>query len=226
MTTSRTYGEACPIAHAMDIVGDRWALLVVRELRLGPRRFSDLQASLPKAGPNMLTQRLRDLERSGVVAKRSLPPPAGSTIYELTPWGSEIEPVFRALARWGVRAPVPPDGTRLSPDSVMLGLRTFFTERHDPAWSATYHISLGRESYRLTVTEGRLTELTRGRVDAPADGAPAATVTCQDHMTMHALIEGREDLPELTDRGELTVAGDLAAVRRLVAAVSKPRRTS
>lgn len=212
MTITRTYGEACPIAHGMDMIGDRWAMLVVRELRLGPRRFSDLQVNLPNAGPNMLAQRLRDLERVGVVARRTLPPPAGAKIYELTEWGSELEPVFRALARWAIRAPVPPQGERLSPDSVMLGIRTFFTDHDDSPWSATYAVHLGRESYRLSVVDGRLEELTRRPDDNPVD----ATIACTNQMTLHALATGRATLRDLIDREELTISGSIAAARRLV----------
>ena len=126
MAGKREYGEACPVAHSLDIVGDRWALLVVRELRLGPKRFSDLQASLPRAGPNVLAARLRELTETGVLVRRRLPPPAGSPVYQLTEWGAELEPVFEALARWGMRSPVVKREGRLSADSVMLAVRSFF----------------------------------------------------------------------------------------------------
>src|SRR6187455_2871344 len=105
---TRTYDDGCGIAHALDLIGERWALLVVRELLLGPRRFTDLRAGLPAASPNVLSQRLDELEEVGVLEKRTLPPPAGSTVYELTAWGRELEPVILALARWGSRAtPLP-----------------------------------------------------------------------------------------------------------------------
>src|SRR6478609_8848130 len=87
MPTSRTYGDGCGIAHAMDLVGERWGLLVVRELLLGPKRFTDLRAGLPNASPNVLSQRLRELEGAGLVRRRKLPPPAASWVYELTEWG-------------------------------------------------------------------------------------------------------------------------------------------
>lgn len=221
MTSIRTYGEACPVARSLDMVGDRWALLVVRELRLGPKRFGDLQASLPNAGPNMLARRLRDLERFGVLTRRKLPPPAGSTVYELTEWGSELEPVFRALARWGARAPVPPAGERLSPDSVMLGIRTFFAAQPGATWSADYDIQLGRERYRVRVAGGQLTELSRTPEAGPADAA----LVCADHMTMHALANGHASLPELVERGEATINGDAEAVERLVDAIQRPQPT-
>src|SRR3954454_5974447 len=105
MSTSRTYGAACGIARALDILGERWALLVVRELLLGPKRFTDLRAGIPHASPNVLSQRLRDLEDAGVVQRGTLPPPAASRIYELTEWGRGLEDVILALCNLGVRSP-------------------------------------------------------------------------------------------------------------------------
>ena len=106
-TTKRTYGDRCGVARALDIVGERWALLVVRELLLGPKRFTDLRAGLPHVGPDILAQRLRELEASGVLRRGTLPPPAGSRIYELTERGQQLEPVVLALGRFGSVAPVP-----------------------------------------------------------------------------------------------------------------------
>jgi DNA-binding HxlR family transcriptional regulator len=97
----RSFGQYCGVARALDIVGERWALLVVRELVLGPKRFTDLAAGLPGIGTNVLTSRLKELEAGGVVKRRALPPPAGSTVYELTSYGRELEPVLLALGRWG-----------------------------------------------------------------------------------------------------------------------------
>src|ERR1700748_865987 len=99
MTVKRSYEDSCGIARALDVVGERWALLVVRELLLGPKRFTDLRAGLPRVGPDMLAARLRELEEAGVVGRRVLPPPAASKIYELTEWGAELAPVLLALGR-------------------------------------------------------------------------------------------------------------------------------
>ena len=108
MATTRTYGDGCAIARALDVVGERWALLVVRELLLGPKRFTDLRRGLPNASPNVLSERLRELEHAGVVRRRKLAPPAGSRVYELTDWGLELEPLVLSLGRWGARSPAPP----------------------------------------------------------------------------------------------------------------------
>ena len=110
MTTKRTYGDGCGIAHALDLVGERWALLVVRELLLGPKRFTDLRDGLPNASPNVLSQRLRELEQAEIVRRRKLPPPAATWVYELTDWGRELKPVAIALGTWALRSPIVPRG--------------------------------------------------------------------------------------------------------------------
>src|ERR1700709_43741 len=106
MPTRRTYGESCGVAHALDVVGERWAILIVRELLLGPKRFTELRDGLLHASPNLVTERLRELLAAGVVARRRLPPPAASWVYELTAWGRDLEPIVVALGSWGVRSPL------------------------------------------------------------------------------------------------------------------------
>ncbi len=105
---ARRYEQYCPMAHALDLVGDRWALLIVRELMHGPKRYTDLVDHLHGIGTNILAARLRDLEGNGVVARRTLPPPAASKIYELTDYGRELRPAMRELALWGARSLGPP----------------------------------------------------------------------------------------------------------------------
>src|SRR5215211_3756430 len=105
MARTRSIEDGCGIAHASDLLGQRWALLVVRELMIGPRRFTDLRAGIPDISPNVLGQRLKELEETGVLRRRTLPPPAASHVYELTDWGYELEPVLQALGRWGSRSP-------------------------------------------------------------------------------------------------------------------------
>src|SRR5690349_23072333 len=104
MATKRSYEDGCAAAHALDLIGERWALLVVRELVLGPKRFTDLRAGLPGISPNVLTQRLEELEAAAIVQRRKLPPPASAWVYELTDWGLELESVIMALGRWGARS--------------------------------------------------------------------------------------------------------------------------
>src|SRR3712207_2976452 len=130
MTKKRLFDDPCGIARALNAVGERWALLVVRELVFGPKRYSDLHRGLPQMSQNVLAQRLRELEADGLVRRRRLGPPAPASVYELTERGQELEPVLRALAHWGSRAPLPEDGAaELSVDALLFALRATF----DPA---------------------------------------------------------------------------------------------
>ena len=138
MGTKRSYDDGCAAAHALDLVGERWALLVVRELLLGPKRFTDLRAGLPGTSPNVLAQRLRELEGAGVVRRRKLPPPAASRIYELTEWGKDLEPVIISLGRWGVRSPSKPRDAELGVDYLILSFRTMFDARATGGFTASF----------------------------------------------------------------------------------------
>jgi DNA-binding HxlR family transcriptional regulator len=127
MPVQRGYRQACGIARGLDLVGERWALLIVRELLLGPKRFTDLRAGLPGASPNALTDRLHELTQAGVMHRRQLPPPAASWVYELTTWGRELEPVVLALGTWALGSPQASEHNFTSLDSVMLAIRTYYT---------------------------------------------------------------------------------------------------
>src|SRR2546430_1056217 len=126
--SKRSYDDGCAAAHALDLIGERWALLVVRELVLGPKRFTDLRAGLSGISPNVLTQRLEELEHAAILRRRKLTRPAAAWVYELTEWGMQLEPVVVALGRWAARSPFLPEGS-LSVDSLILSLRTMF-DRH------------------------------------------------------------------------------------------------
>src|SRR4249919_386059 len=123
----RRYDDACAAAHGMDLIGERWSMPLIRELLLGPRRFSDLKTSLNGISANVLTQRLEGLEAAGVLVRRRLPPPASVQVYELTPWGYEAAPIFQALGRWAVRSPNHDPTRPFSPVSLMLSLRTMLS---------------------------------------------------------------------------------------------------
>ena len=209
MATMRTYCDGCAAAHALDLIGERWALLVVRELLLGPKRFTDLRAGLPSVSPNVLAQRLRELERAGVVRRRKLPPPAASRVYELTDWGMELEPVIIRLGRWGARSPSRPRDAGLGVDSLILSFRTMFDPRAADGLNASYELRLGEESFRAEVAEGRF-EVARGgtvRPDAIIEADPA---------TLAALVyEGRE-LAEALSSGDIRIEGEREAVERFL----------
>ncbi|MCF2528992.1 winged helix-turn-helix transcriptional regulator [Yinghuangia soli] len=216
----RSYGQACPIAHALDIVGERWALLVVRELRLGPRRYADLQAALPGAGSSVLAQRLRDLEATGVLRRRTLPPPAAAKVYELTEWGAELEPVFDALRTWGMRSPVVPLTGEITADTVFLGLRAFFAATPETPWTASFRFVLERDVYRVDVVDGRLAGVVRGDTAA----APDVEVT-GDQRTLQAVLTHQVPLKKALAAGTVAVTGGAAGpghLERLVDAL--PRR--
>ena len=209
MSTSkgRTYDDGCAAAHALDLVGERWALLVVRELLLGPKRFTDLRAGLPGVSPNVLAERLRGLEAAGVVRRRKLPPPAASRVYELTDWGQELEPAILALGRWGARSPAKPRDAALGVDSLVLSLRTMFDGLAAAGLAASYEIGLGEDRFRAEVSEGRF-EIERGNAEGPD-----ATIET-DPATLTALVYGGRPLEEALRSGELKIEGDRRAVER------------
>jgi DNA-binding HxlR family transcriptional regulator len=205
----RSYGDLCGIARALDVIGERWALLVVRELILGPKRFTDLRAGLPNVAPDVLAQRLRELEQAGVLHRRTLAPPAGSRVYELTERGRALEPVLLELGRWGSLAPVPPGDPRLGIDSTMLALRTLFDAEAAGDLVATYELRMGDQVFRARVGGGEL-ELERGE-------APEADATISsDPMTLGGMLWQGYALADAERAGVAAVEGDRRAARRFL----------
>src|SRR6476659_8487273 len=123
----RRYEDACGLAHALDLVGERWAMLVLRELAYGPRRFSELKADLTGISANVLTQRLTELERRGLVRRTKLPPPASIQVYEATDWGLEVIPLIASLGRWAARSPWHDPTLQMSHVSVIMSLQTLIS---------------------------------------------------------------------------------------------------
>jgi DNA-binding HxlR family transcriptional regulator len=209
VATSRSYGDACGIARALDVVGERWALLVVRELLLGPQRFSDLRRALPLASSNLVADRLRELAARDVVRRRTLPPPAASRVYELTEWGRLLEPVVLALGTWGLQAPFPPGPTALSPASALIYLRG--VARPDPAAGAvSCRVELGETVWAVRAEGGRV------QVAAGEPAGPDAAVRT-DPRTLVALVDDPPGLDAAVASGAVDVTGDPAAVRTLLA---------
>jgi DNA-binding HxlR family transcriptional regulator len=205
----RTYCDGCAAAHALDLIGERWALLVVRELLLGPKRFTDLRASLPNMSPNVLAQRLRELERAGVARRRKLPPPAASRVYELTDWGMELEPVITQLGRWGARSPSRPRDAGLGVDSLILSFRTMFDPRAADGLRASYELRLGEDRFRAVVADGRF-EIGRG-------GAERSDATIEtDADTLAALVYDGRELAEAVRSGDVKIGDDESAVERFL----------
>jgi DNA-binding HxlR family transcriptional regulator len=219
MVTKRTYCDGCAAAHALDLVGERWALLVVRELLLGPKRFTDLRAGLPGVSPNVLAQRLRELERAGVVRRGKLPPPAASRIYELTDWGLELEPVIVRLGRWGARSPSKPRDAALGVDSLVLSFRTMFDPLAADGLTASYELRLGEDRFRAEVTDGRF-EIIRGGAERPE-----ATIET-DAATLAALVYDGRHLAEAVRSGDVKIEGDESAVERFLGLFPLPEPAS
>jgi DNA-binding HxlR family transcriptional regulator len=207
---SRSYGDACRFAHALDLVGERWALLIVRELLLGPKRFTDLRVGLPHASTNILSERLRELERNAIVRKRKLPPPAGSSVYELTEWGRELEPIVTKLGAWGARSPIAPEAREIGTDSIVLALGSLFDREAAADLDATYELRIDEERFRVALAGGEL-ELGRG-----AAAGPDASLTFPDAATMAALLSRQLDFEEALASGALQVEGGKQAAKRFL----------
>jgi DNA-binding HxlR family transcriptional regulator len=210
MATKRSYGEACRFAYALDVVGERWALLVVRELLLGPKRFTDLRAGLPHASSNILSERLRDLEHGGVIQRRKLPPPAASSVYELTEWGRELEPIVTKLGAWGARSPIPPDSQEIGPDSIVLALRSLFDPEAAADLSAVYGLRIGEDRFRVEVADGGV-ELSRGAAEDPT-----VSITTADAGTFAAILAGQLPLDDAIGSGAAEIEGSKQAAKRFL----------
>jgi DNA-binding HxlR family transcriptional regulator len=172
----RRYDDACAAAHGMDLIGERWSMPLIRELLLGPRRFSDLKTSLNGISANVLTQRLEGLEAAGVLVRRKLPPPASVQVYELTPWGYESAPIFQALGRWAVRSPRHDPTRPFSPVSLMLSLRTMMNAAAAGDLEAKIQLDMEGEQF-FWIREGGEVRIGRGAIDAPdlvLRGSPSA----------------------------------------------------
>jgi DNA-binding HxlR family transcriptional regulator len=203
MAARRTYGDRCGIARALDLVGERWALLVVRELLLGPKRFSDLREGLPNISPDVLSQRLRELEDAGVVRRAKLPPPAASRVYELTDRGRELEPVILELGRWGSGAPFPPGDARLGVDSTVIALLTVFDPSSADGLSGSFELRLDGQPFHARMSDGRLS-IARGNADDPE-----ATIDTDPATLSEVLWRGRR-------LGDLRIEGSKQAAKRLL----------
>ena len=203
----RRYDDACGTAHALDLIGERWALLVMRELMLGPKRFSDLRSDLPGISANVLTKRLEGLEAAGLLVRRRLPPPASTQVYELTPWGYEAEPIVQSLGKWAARSPAHDPTLPISATSIMLSFRTMF----DPARAGDSRLrigfELGAERFLARIEDGRF-ESGRGETrgaDAVFIGTPTG---------LAAAVYGGQPFEVLEGAGILRVEGDRGAAER------------
>lgn len=212
--SGKRYHDACGAAHGLDLVGERWALLVMRELMFGPRRFGDLKADLCGVSANVLTQRLEGLEASGIVRRKKLPPPASVQVYELTDWGYEAQPVFEVLGRWAARSPRHDPGLPISAISVMMSLRTMFDVA---AWTAsgapetTVGFVFGEQTFRARIADG---ELTSARVADAAALSDCDLMFTGAPVAVPSFVYGMRPLAEMEAEGSLALTGDRAAAER------------
>lgn len=207
MTTKRHYDDACASAHALELLGERWALLIVRELMLGGRRFSDLRAELPGISANVLGQRLEELEARRVVQRRRLPPPAKVQVYELTPWGHDAEPILQALARWAVRSPHRPPGLPISGVGLLLSFHTMFDLKGAKGAEAVVGFQFGEAGYlaRVDRTGCEVARGEAGKGQCTFTGTPDAVA---------AAVYGGAPLTGLEAAGALAIAGNRGLARR------------
>ena len=215
MTTKRKYGDACGLAHALELIGERWALLVVRELVLGPKRFTDLRSGIPRVSPNVLGQRLRELEAAGVVRRRTLPPPAGSKVYELTEWGQELEPIALSLGAWATRSPAFPPEAPVGADSIMLAFRALFDPTKAGDADVDAMLKADGQSFHMRVAGGEMV-VTR---DPVADPDVAIEATADD---LGALILGERSLDEAVSSGDVSLAGSREAFETILGSLAPP----
>jgi DNA-binding HxlR family transcriptional regulator len=202
----RSYGDPCGVARALDAVGERWALLVVRELLFGPKRYADLSRGLPGMSQNVLSQRLRELEQEGIVLRRRLGPPASIRVYELTERGQALEPVLCALSGWGSRTVVDPTA-ELSVDALMLALRTTFDASLAGDLRVRVELRFADDRFHAEIESGRC-RIARGSADHPD------AVLDTDAASLRAVVFGGRPL--------MDVIGDRQAAARFVACFPRP----
>jgi DNA-binding HxlR family transcriptional regulator len=208
MARSRTQPDGCGIAHASELLGQRWALLVVRELLLGPKRFTDLRAGIPDISPNVLGQRLRELDESGIVRRRKLAPPAAVQVYELTEWGHDLEPAVLALGRWASRSASFPRGAGMGPDALVLALKATFDPAKADGVDASYELMLGEIPFSISMKEGEF-EAVRGEAESPV-----AVIRSDPNAIAEVVFRGKP-LGKAVQAGDVAIDGSRQAATAL-----------
>jgi DNA-binding HxlR family transcriptional regulator len=190
---ARTYGQFCGLARALELVGERWALLIVRDLLVGPRRFTDLRQGLPRIPTNVLAERLKELEHAGIVRRRVLPRPAASVVYELTEYGSQLEEVVMRLGLWGAQSlGAPRPGEIITPDSMVMALRSTFRPEAAGGQRVDYELRLGEIVIHASVDDGTLSvgEGPLPSSDLVIEAGPAIRDVMAGELTPREAVEG------------------------------------
>jgi DNA-binding HxlR family transcriptional regulator len=205
------------LAYALDVVGERWTLLIVRELMAGPRRFKDLMDGLPDISTNLLTERLKSLEEQGIIKRRVLPPPAGSTVYQLTPLGQALEAALLELGKWGSQF-VPPsmEGANvLHLGSYALTLKTFFRDELARGMDETYEIHVDNEILQVRIKDGDI-DVRQGEAAKPD------AVFYTEMPAYLQVLTGQVEPEEAIARGLVRVEGDIEALKRFLSICGVP----
>lgn len=212
----RWYQDACGTALAMDLIGERWSLLIVRELLLGARRFGEIRGALEGLSANILTQRLEGLEKGGILRRKQLPSPANAQVYELTRWGAQLEEPIFALSRWAAGSPAHDVTLPLSNGAIMLSLKTMMNPEGARALSIDLGFRVGGEPFRARIVDGRLAIERRDAegADVIFEGVPTL---------LAATFYGPLPLTESIREGRVTVSGDVALGQRFVDLFRLPR---
>lgn len=209
------YGDACGTAFAMELIGERWSMLIIRELMLGGRRFSDLRASLAGISAKVLTERLTSLEAAGVLAKRKLPPPAAAQVYELTEWGYLAEPAIQELGRWAARSPAHNPQLPLSPVAFMLSLRTMMDRQAAHELDLSVGFTVSGESFLAELRNGRMP------VRRAEEGEGEVTFAAEAPLPLLRVFYGKQPLEEAEQSGVM-ITGDRALAQRFVGLFALP----
>jgi DNA-binding HxlR family transcriptional regulator len=214
---ARSYGQFCGLARALELVGERWALLIVRDLLVGPRRFTDLRQGLPRIPTNVLSERLKELEHAGVVRRRALPRPAASVVYELTDYGSQLDDAVMRLGLWGAQSLGEPGPDEIiTPDSMTMALRSTFRPEAARGLNVRYELRLGEIVLHARIANGRLTV---------AEGPLAdADLVIEAGPGIKAVLAGEVSPSQAIDSGILRVTGDPTLLERFAELFQIPPR--
>ena len=206
MGEKRSYGQYCTVARALDVVGERWTLLLVRELSTGPKRFKDLLEGLPGIGTNLLANRLKTLEGEGIVRRATLPPPAGSNVYELTELGGSLEPVIMALSRWGARLlDAPREEEDLRAGWAAVAMQSALGRGTADGRPGTYEFRIDGEAFHVRVRDSEEGERVVVR-QGPAPDPDLVVIGAAE--TFLAVVSGRRSPEEAVQSGALRVEGE------------------
>jgi DNA-binding HxlR family transcriptional regulator len=207
--SKRAYGQYCGLVRALEMVGERWAMLIIRDLLVSPKRFTDLRQGFPRIPTNILATRLKEMEEAGVVQRRALPRPAGGVVYELTDYGKELEDAVIRLGRWGAKSLGEPRADEIvTPDSMIMAMRTTFRAEAAPAKKKlSYELRMGPVVLHVRVENGKLAEVAEGPL-------PDADLVIEAGPAIKALMAGEMTADEMIATGNVHLTGDAKLLKR------------